>query len=224
LGTIQPVGQRGSLKWTQRLVNGNPGLIDPALRRAVGGSGQVDWLSPLAADDFREYRDQGMLDLLDVSLPVESLADFWPGRGPQWDALARIGDKVVLVEAKAHVGELLSGACRASSPRSRHMIEKALDRTTLAYRARPGLDWMQRFYQYANRLAHLYLLREVNGIDAHLVFLYFVNDREMKGPGNEGEWRIAIQVLHEAMGLRGRVPRGVHDLFVDVSELEGVTV
>jgi len=224
LNVIQPVGERGSLKWTQRLVNGNPGLIDPALRRAVGGKGPVEWRSPLAADDFREYRDQGMLDLLDVSLPVESLGAFWPRLGPQWDALARIGDKVVLVEAKAHVGELFSDASQASNPQSRRMIKEALDRTMSAYGAKPGLDWMQRFYQYANRLAHLYLLREVNGIDAHLVFLYFVNDREMKGPGNEGEWRIAIQVLHEAMGLRGRVPPGVHDLFVDVSELEGVTV
>ncbi len=32
------------------------------------------------------------------------------------------------------------------------------------------------FYQYINRLAHLYLLRVLNKIPAYLVFVYFVND------------------------------------------------
>ena len=41
----------------------------------------------------------------------------------------------------------------------------------------PRTDWSHCFYQYANRLAHLYLLRESNGLDAFLVFVYFVDDR-----------------------------------------------
>ena len=89
------------------------------------------------------------------------------------------------------------------------------------YRARPGCDWSKRFYQYANRLAHLYFLREVSDINAYLVFLYFLNDPDLDGPYTErGEWQAAIKVMHEALGIRGKVPeKYVIDVFVDVGEL-----
>ena len=41
---------------------------------------------------------------------------------------------------------------------------------------RSTCDWSGTFYQYANRLAHLYLLHELNDVDAWLVFVYFVGD------------------------------------------------
>ncbi|MFC1640236.1 hypothetical protein ACFL3B_05700 [Gemmatimonadota bacterium] len=89
------------------------------------------------------------------------------------------------------------------------------------FKARPGCDWSKRFYQYANRLAHLHFLREVNGIDAYLVFVYFLNDPDLDGPKTEREWHVAIKVMHEALGIRGRVPKKyVIDLFVDVRELQ----
>ena len=42
-------------------------------------------------------------------------------------------------------------------------------------------DWTKCFYQYANRLAHLYFLKELNGIDAALVFVYFTGDTTING-------------------------------------------
>jgi len=156
MGVIQQAGTRGSLKWIQRLVNARADLLDPQLRDALGFEGPVQWLSPLQAEGFREYRDQKALDQLRVSLPVEPLSDFWPARGPRWDALARAGEALILVEAKAHIHELFSTECQAKSPTSRAKIRKALDRAQTALGAKPGLDWMLRFYQYANRLAHLH--------------------------------------------------------------------
>ena len=50
-------------------------------------------------------------------------------------------------------------------------------------------------YQYANRLAHLYSLRQMNDIDAYLVFVYFLNDPDLDGPHTERERRAAIEVL-----------------------------
>ena len=42
-------------------------------------------------------------------LEGKKLKDFWPPRGPQWDALGRIFKTAYfLVEAKAHVTELIS--------------------------------------------------------------------------------------------------------------------
>jgi hypothetical protein len=60
----------------------------------------------------------------------------------------------------------------------------------------------------------------LDNIDAHLVFLYFVGDANMNGPSSKAEWAAAIQVLHEALGIRGRVPSThVHDVFIDVAAL-----
>ena len=85
--------------------------------------------------------------------------------------------------------------------------------------AKPGLDWMERFYQYGNRLAHLYFLRKVNNVDARLVFLYFVGDEEMGGPYCRREWEAAIEVLHQALGVRNRLHPKVAKIFINVRDL-----
>jgi hypothetical protein len=41
----------------------------------------------------------------------------------------------------------------------------------------------------------------------------------MRGPETEREWKAAITVLHEALGLRGRIPPYVSDIFIDVRGL-----
>ena len=76
------------------------------------------------------------------------------------------------------------------------------------------------FYQYADRLAHLYFLKEQDGVEAYLVFVYFLNYPDLDGTKTEREWHAAIKVLHEALGIRGKVPeKYVIDLFVDVGGL-----
>ena len=63
-------------------------------------------------------------------------------------------------------------------------------------------------------------LKEQNGIDAYLVFVYCLNDPDLDGPKSEREWRAAIKVMHEALGIRGKVTeKYVIDVFVDVGEL-----
>ncbi len=79
------------------------------------------------------------------------------------------------------------------------------------------MDWSQRFYQYTNRIAHAYLLGILNGLPAMLVFVYFTGDLDMDGPQTRREWESAIAVLHEALGLRGRMPPYVKDAYLKVS-------
>jgi hypothetical protein len=217
---VQNPGSKGSLKWIQLLVNQRPELVEEELRALVGSRESVEWLSPLREDQFAEYRDGSALKLLGVSDLRRPLRDFWPALGPQWDALARVGEALVLVEAKAHITELFSPPSLAKNETSRRKIESALAETERWLRVRPGLDWSERFYQYANRLAHLYFLREVNGLDAHLVFLYFVGDRKSNGPEDPVAWEAATAVLHEALGIRGRKVPGMHHLYVDVRAIE----
>ena len=207
----QQAGSKGSLRWIQRIVNDYPEVIDEAI-----GLGEIDWCSPLRDDEHAEYRDQEFLDILKVECAQRTLSTFWPVRGPQWDALGRTKDTIVLVEAKSHVPEMLSPATQAKGISADH-IRASLSEASLALKATPGADWSLRFYQYANRLAHAWFLAEANEIPTQLVFLYFVGDSEMGGPANTDVWEAATMVVHETLGLRGRMPKYAKECFIDVS-------
>ncbi len=178
----QLIDGRGSLRWTQRMVNEHPDVLAAAI-----GSGPIDWCSPLTSDACAEYRDDAFLQRLGAPTLETPLSDFWPKLGPQW-------------------------AGTDSAP----MIQAALEETALALGASPGTDWSRRFYQYANRLAHAYFLNVRNHVPTRLVFLYFIGDPDVDGPQSRREWQAAIDVLHEALGVRGRIPKYVSDAFIDV--------
>jgi len=207
----QPQGGKGSLRWIQLLVNQHPEVMNESI-----GLGPVEWRSPRADDGYAEYRDQAFLDRLGVVLSKRRLDEFWPSGGPQWDALGRAASgEAVLVEAKAHVAELLSTPMQAVGA-SAETIRRSLSQAASALGALPGTDWSQRFYQYANRLAHAWFLAEVNGVSVRLAFVHFIGDSEMDGPSSRREWEAALMVLHEALGLRGRIPGYVVEVFIDV--------
>ncbi len=208
----QQAGLKGSQKWLQWLVNDSPELFDQRI-----GLGRIDWRSPLRADDFAEYRDQDFLDLLSIELPTRPLASFWPRRGPQWDALGRApSGEVILVEAKAHVGELCS-SMDASAESSRRQIKASLGETAQSLGVPSGHQWWKGFYQYANRLAHAHLLDRLNGIPVRLVFLYLVGDADVGGPTSRAEWQAEIHTVHAELGL-ATLPAFVTDVFIDVGK------
>ncbi|MFH2057208.1 MAG: hypothetical protein ABIJ61_14720, partial [bacterium] len=213
---------RGSQKWLQMLVNRCPNLLDQSLRPYLKMTARdtFTWRSPLREDCYTEYRDEDFLEQVSTRLEQRGLDSFWPHRGPVWDGLARTsrGD-VILVEAKSHVSELAS-FCQAR-PQALKLIQNSLAEAADFFGATSPGNWSRGYYQYANRLAHLYLLRHLNGIPAWLVFLYFVNDFEMDGPKSEAEWRSAIAHVHDHLGIKSTSLRPhVIDLYVDVTALE----
>ena len=134
-----------------------------------------------------------------------------------WDGLARTerGD-LLLVEAKAHIPEIVSPPSGASGT-SLDLITESLEETRQFLNARPEHPWTGTFYQYTNRLAHLYLLRELNGIPAWLVHVCFVGDEEMGGPETRQEWQGALALLDSFLGLgRHRLAPYVRHIFPDV--------
>lgn len=210
---IQPAATRGSQYWLQKLVQSSPAYLESAI-----GLGVLEWLSPLAHDEFSEYRDLAFLDVLGVCLDKRPLDTFWPSGGPVWDGLARTpSGTCVLIEAKAHIPEMVS-SCSAKSPASINLIKSAFAETQAAFKAQPECDWCERCYQYANRLAHAYLMNEINGVPTELVFIYFVGDLDMNGPMSNEEWIPAVQQVHKHLGVLGKVPRYVHNVFVDVRD------
>mgnify|MGYP007020035744 CR=1 FL=1 len=66
----------------------------------------------------------------------------------------------------------------------------------------------------------MWLVRE--GVDAHLLFVSFINDADMQGPSSPDEWRLAFREADMALGaapnhsLLGRI----HHVFPDVLTLD----
>ena len=217
----QNEAEKGSQKWLQKLVNEKPGVLNSEIWSSLNfqEEEQVDWLSPLKCDDYAEYRDQAFLDLLGAKLEKLPLEQFWPKGGPQWDALGRSASgKSFLVEAKSHIPELIS-SLHAENEESKRKIHESLEATKKYFNCKTLVDWSQYFYQYANRLAHLYLLRK-NSFQAYLVNVYFLNDLEMNGPLSIDEWKGAKKLLISYLGIGKNALRKVEaDVYVDISEL-----
>lgn len=73
-------------------------------------------------------------------------------------------------------------------------------------------------------MAHLYLLRELNGYDAHLVFVYFVDDHTKERVSQSG-WRAAVALAKAHLGLPKRsewMSRYVKDVYIDTADLSHV--
>jgi hypothetical protein len=212
-------GPRGSLKWIQRAVNERPELLNETILPRLPGASSIEWLSPLREDGYAEYRDASFLERIREQGLIGPLREFWPDRGPQWDAIAR-SDKghVLLIEAKAHIAEMLSPASSAG-PASKHRIEQAFAHVIADLGAKPKAPWTDSFYQYANRLAHLWFLKQ-NGVSAKLVLVSFLHDLDMGGPTHPEAWNAATQVMDYVLGLsRHRLSGDVLHVTVDVAKL-----
>lgn len=208
----------GSQILLQRAVAHRHELLRSALRRAgaLNRGEQIKWKSPVALDGYRECRDAEALQRLGLTGLKSPLSGFWPARGPVWDALGIAGGKTpVLVEAKAHIPEAASPRTKAS-PKSKELIDRSLLQARSYYSPRSKADWSATFYQYANRLAYQFFLREKNSIPSRLVFLYFTNAADVEGPTSEHEWHGAVRLLHAQLGLPTDLRRfGVFEAFVD---------
>jgi hypothetical protein len=178
----------------------------------------IEWVSPLAADEYQELRDRAFLDALGLGAHAEALSEFWPSRGPRWDALARLRSGsaagALLVEAKAHATEIETGSCGAIAESSIEKIRESLTATAAHFGA-PGFleNWLQRRYQQANRLAHLYFLEKV-GVPAWLANVYFLDDRSHL-PTTRDDWGPALAKVKDDMGVD---PADLHrctDVFID---------
>jgi hypothetical protein len=212
----------GSLKDIQILINEKNNLLNYELNKHFGNKIDVKWVSPLKDDNFSEYRDNDFLNILglknDIKIP---LSEFWPKRGPQWDALGKYNDIVFIVEAKANIPELKSPETKASFD-SKILIKKSLDDVKKYLNINNSTNWMGTYYQYTNRIAHLYFLRVLNNVNAYLVFIYFTNDTSVNGPKTIEEWKHEINELHRIIGLESNnvLSKYIIDVFIDINSIK----
>jgi hypothetical protein len=182
---------------------------------------RIEWVSPCADKNFAEYRDDDFLEVLGLNHLIHELKDFWPKNGPQWDGLGKDSNNIYLIEAKANIPEIKSPPCGAKSDISRSKIHNALENTK-QYISDDTImsEWTNSYYQYTNRLAHLYFLRS-KGIKAYLLFIYFVGDKAVNGPETVSEWKKAIQKMKEELQIPPlhRLSDYIIDIFINVDDI-----
>jgi hypothetical protein len=219
--------KKGSQRWLQVAVERAPQVLDDPIKTSLGltAADTIEWLSPLRHESFVEYRDDATFAKCGAKLDKRSLKDFWPQRGPMWDGLARTsrGD-IMLIEAKAHIPELVSPRSRATEPAKGRIAKSVRDvQQLLSPKSIGHVDWTGTFYQYANRIAHLHFLRQDNGVRAHLVNVYFLNATDVQGPASKLEWDGALKVVESYLGVgRHRLSKYMHKVFVDAEPLFGL--
>ena len=169
------------------------------------------------------------LEFLDPQHPARQE---WERRWPQggavhnWDA---VGQRLthdhqtwILIEAKAHTGELKS-SCGATNPESLHKIRNVLDATRRDLQVTVETDWTRPYYQCCNRIALLHFLVK-HGVDAHLTFVYFMGDQSDLGsagrdcPANRQNWQVALDTQDHHVGVPADSPirARIHQTFLPV--------
>jgi hypothetical protein len=203
---------KGSQFQLQNVVNRTPDLLNKkilegsaTLRSAI--SGDITWVSPLEKENHLEYQDKEFLEAIGYPQLKDELFKFWPEGGPVWDALAKFSLKtsdkhgVILLEAKSHIEELENTKGCGAEGKSRRLIVDTFERVQKDLQVTPNPNWTGMYYQYANRIAHLYFLSMVQKIPTWLVFLYFLNDKQMEGPKEKSEWDAVLTNVKDELHL-----------------------
>lgn len=213
---------KGSLKQLQLLVNNYSSLVDVKIKEEIPrlSDSKIKWKSPLRDDGHAEYTDDDFIEQIGLTPANINLEKFWPKRGANWDGLATTDKgEIILVEAKANIAELVSSPSGAGE-KSMKLINKSLQETKVYLNKTNEIDWTGKFYQYTNRVAHLYFLREKCKQKAYLVNIYFIGDETVNGPSTKEKWEGAIEVMNRYLGLNSHLlKKYMADVFVDVNEL-----
>lgn len=182
----------------------------------------LTWVSPLEAEGFAEYHDADFIGAIGRPELADALAGYWPTGGPHWDALAVAraadGDYLgpVLVEAKSWPGEMRSKT--AASEASRERIAERLSETRrwLGVSERHASAWLERYYQAANRYAHLRWFLDVLFEPAWLANTYILDDPDKRT--SRRDWDAAIADAEEELGLAGVTVPNAGRVFLTAGE------
>jgi hypothetical protein len=181
------------------------------------GLGVIQWLSPLTSENFKEYQ----LNQIAEKIPHIKLNQidwsFWPTRQPQWDAIGIApDDTLVIVEAKAHISEFLSGGCNSEDPNNRYLIESKIKSVL-------GTDevWMNQYYQTANRMVFLNELINL-GFKVMLIYLCFVNDVSYIPEDKDTVWDIKLKEMYDQHPMPEKLKPFYKYVFIDIWREKGV--
>jgi hypothetical protein len=174
---------------------------------------------------------RGVEFIVDEDPGVGSVYDeFWPriGNRPGWDAVGvrrgGAGAEWLLVEAKAHIGELRhSCAARTTAEGGqRESIEARLMQVRDAVGASGARSWLAPYFRFANRIATLWFLYE-QGIDARLVYVCLVGEeRRADVARSTDEWQRALAEMDGWLGRPFAHPleERIHAVVLPLADLD----
>lgn len=222
---LRPLDVKRSEMWLRKLINEHPNLLNEFLlaNKIISKTEIIDWLSPLSNDDHAEYYDKEFLERLgiDKSKIKIPLNEFWPIGGPRWDGLGKTNtNKYFVIEAKAHIEEAVDYNSGAKAKKSISLIEESIEKARNFYSNNPSSYWQKPFYQYANRLAHLYYLKEINELNAYVIFIYFCNASDVDKPTSKDQWVGHVRTIKKVFALNGKSKKNVVDFFIETDKLK----
>jgi len=215
--TSKGIGVKGSKYWMQTIVNSE---LKTKLDKQMGLD-PIKWLSPLAEDNYAEYKLNQAVIANEIGIPKD-IYTFWPKNQPQWDAIGLSGDTIILVEAKAHTKELYS-SMSASSDASRELICESMEKVLNECYPKGEIEkWKHGYYQLGNRLTFLKMLSDIAapyGKNVKLVLLNIVNDITHK-PTSEAEWIADYETVFTSMTGSTIPPKDVIVINFVIEEME----
>lgn len=198
--------KKGSAKHIARLLSWDANLKRFAAECNID-FGTMKVIAPIKDDGYRERGNTTVLERLGLSKYTADLKGFWPARGHHWDGVISVkdGDKdvVLLIEAKAHIGEMNSSRMNRKTPATVVTRERALCDTAHYFGIEPNVNWTGAKYQTANRLAFAYFLSKFANKPACVVYVLFTGDKEMsRGKVATKEmWEKKFNAAIEDLGL-----------------------
>lgn len=223
--TSKQMGNRGSKLCMQICVNNvdddiYKGRISRKSRKHLLddliGKGCITWFSPLAKENFKEYRIEEIAKKYPKEIGLNNMN--WKSIiKPQWDAVGIAEDgTLILVEAKAHTEEIKSSFDRKS--KSIIQIKQEIENVM-------GTDpaWIDDYYQTANRILYLSKLKEYFGDerDVLLVFLNFINDVSYM-PEPKEKWDTFLLKMEQEHPFPSNLLESIKYVYMDIWKDKGV--
>ncbi len=180
--------------------------LNQQIQKALGTKSTIEWLD-FPYDSKKKSGDSEYvgLEFLKNETNYKSIKENWKKIWPSannaqnWDAIAKIGTRWLLIEAKAHKNEVYSD-CKASKS-SNEMIFESMAQVQKDNNIKASNDWLKNYYQKANRLLFTHFL-EMNDIKSSLIYVYFINGYLDKGIKSKAEWKEIIKEEDTYLGIQ----------------------
>ena len=191
----------GSKYQLLRMLGWHRNDFNNAIAIVAGIDSDINWLD----FSFNGPEDKELLNFDFIPELKNEWRKYWACgvSGLNWDAVGKTHDGIyVLIEAKAHVGELKSsaGGKKQSKKNNNIVINSFLKKYHINKAAE---DWNKDCYQLANRLIALDFLNS-KGFKAKLVYVLFENRYEFNSSSNKSasrdEW---LKAFNDELVLAG---------------------
>jgi hypothetical protein len=154
--------------------------------------------------------------------------NYWPQQGnpPNWDSIiycsplapnSSLEDHWFIIEAKARLNEGIDKGTDAKNEESIKIIEKAFEKTKKRFNIKTENNWLEKYYQFANRLAFINFMLE-NGVQCSLLYIYFINgwpNDPKNNVTNIESWKEIIHDEYKYLGINDEAKKYISEIFVN---------